>query len=77
MICIDYPTILRNEISKFPDSFVGFPRPSYKVPNLGSDTDDCPEIPDKDSGEGNWVGDIMTIAAVVSNSSIYSDFVIN
>ena len=62
---------------KFTDSFVGFPRPSYKIPNLESDTDDCPEIPDKDSSEGNWVGDIMTIAAVVSISPIFNDSIIN
>jgi len=57
------------------DSFVGFPRPSYEILNLESDTDDCPEIPDKDSSEGNWVGDIMTIAAValLACQMVYED----
>ena len=50
---------------EFVDSFVGFPRPSYTISNLGNDTDNCPEIPDKEDSEGNWVGDVMTIAAVV------------
>ena len=55
------------------DSFVGFPRPSYEMPILGNDTDNCPELPDKEGSEGNWVGDIMTIAAVVGNSSTFGD----
>ena len=41
--------------------------------NLGNDTDNCPEIPDKEDSEGNWVGDVMTIAAVVRFSYYYDN----